>query len=259
MSVHQFDANAEFRAHSGPLHARSDAGVLVRRLHSLYPMRTHEIQAIETMLGSAYSVPSYHVIVQDRQRPSEALVLLEGMACRYRVLDTARRQMTGLVVPGDFCDYSFLSSSPAGHCVMSLGNAVVGRIDLDHLAAIADKLPNIVVAAMRAAAMDAASSREMVISLGARDAIQRLAHLLCELHFRLFTVGMVNPNAQFELPMTQAEIGEALGLSTVHVNRTIQQLRRRKLIAMAQGSVTILDMAGLAATAAFDSTYLQAN
>ena len=112
---------------------------------------------------------------------------------------------------------------------------------------------------MRGAAVDRACARELVVSLGARDAVQRLAHLLCELHFRLSTVGMVTSGVQFELPMTQAEIGEALGLSTVHVNRTIQQLRRRKLVAMGHRTVAILDVAGLAAIAWFDGHYLRAD
>jgi CRP-like cAMP-binding protein len=259
MSLHHISDGLALGQHPGITPGHADSRVFVRRLNSLYPLRAHEIQAAYALLGPAHAVPPYHIILEDRQTSNEALVLLEGMACHYKLLDTGRRQMTGLVVPGDLCDHGFLSSSPPGQCVMSLGPAVVAGIDLDQLSEVADKLPNIVVAAMRGAAVDRACAREMVVSLGARDAVQRLAHLLCELHVRLSTVGVVTSGAHFELPMTQAEIGEALGLSTVHVNRTIQQLRRRKLIAMAQRTVAILDISGLAAVAAFDGRYLRAD
>ena len=139
---------------------------------------------------------------------------------------------------------------------MSLGPAAVGRIDLGQLSALGDKLPNVVLAMMRGASMEQACSRELVISLGARDALQRMAHCLCELYTRLNVVGLVDAG-RFEFALTQAELGEALGLSTVHVNRTIQQLRKQKLISMSQGSVHILDFAGLAGLAGFEGRYLR--
>lgn len=233
--------------------------VFVRRLSSFYPLNPAETKILESLIESAFNVVPHQDILKEQQSPTEALVLLEGLACHYKVLDTARRQMTGFVVPGDFCDFGFLSSSVTRQGVMSLGPALVGRIDLRQLSAVADRMPNILVAAMRAAWVDQASGRELVISLGARDALQRLAHFLCELYHRLRTVGLVNTHAQFDLAMTQSELGEALGLSTVHINRTIQQLRKRKLITMGQGMVTILDVAGLEAIAAFDGRYLRAN
>jgi CRP-like cAMP-binding protein len=238
---------------------RGENDVFVRRLTSLYPLNPQESRILESLVESAFTVAPHQDIVKEQQSAKEALVLLEGLACHYKVLDSARRQMTGFVVPGDFCDFGFLSSSVTRQGVMSLGTALVGRIDLRQLSAVADKMPNILVAAMRAAAVDQASSRELVISLGARDALQRLAHFLCELCYRLRVVGLVSPSSEFDLAMTQAELGEALGLSTVHVNRTIQQLRKRKLISMGQGMVSILDLPGLEAIASFDGRYLRPN
>jgi CRP-like cAMP-binding protein len=255
MSLHHLLAST---ARQHPKTLPVDTTAFVSRICSLYPVNAPEIAAVEKLIVSAYEMHSYDIILQEWQPATEALVLLAGMACHYKIVDSSRRQMTGILVPGDFCDYGFLSSSPTGQCVMSLGRAVVGRIDLDHLSAVAELYPNIIVAVMRAAAVDRATTRELAVSLGARDALQRLAHLLCELRFRLHTVRLVEPHDQFALPVTQAEIGDALGLSTVHVNRTIQQLRRLNLIAMVQGFVAILDMPGLAAIASFDSRYLQA-
>ncbi|MDB5473248.1 MAG: Crp/Fnr family transcriptional regulator [Devosia sp.] len=243
-------------------HARRDQGehdVFVRRLNALYPLQPHESKALETLVDASYAVLPHHDILHEQQPSKEALVLLEGLACHYKVLDSARRQMTGFVLPGDFCDFGFLSSSATRQGVMALGPTLVGRIDLRQLSAVGDKMPNILLAAMRAASVDQACARELVISLGARDALQRLAHFLCEMYHRLRIVGLVGAGAQFELAMTQAELGEALGLSTVHINRTIQQLRKQKLITMSQGLVTILDAAGREAAASFDPRYLRPN
>ncbi len=237
--------------------ADSALNVFIRRLKALYPLQAHELAAFVALVHDISPVPSHSEILKDGVPSREAVVLLEGLACHYRVLDNARRQMTGFVVPGDFCDFGFLSSSPVRQCVMSLGPAVIGKINLEQFSALGDKLPNIVVATMRAASIEQACGRELVISLGARDALQRLAHCLCEMYSRLRIVGLVSQNdARFQLALTQAELGEALGLSTVHVNRTIQQLRKKNLITMAQGEVRILNFPGLAAIAAFDGSYL---
>jgi CRP-like cAMP-binding protein len=143
--------------------------------------------------------------------------------------------------------------------VVGMTATTIGRISLARLSAVAERVPNIVVAALRGAAVDRASARELVVSLGARDALKRLAHLICELHMRLSSVGLVDSDNRFDFAITQAEMGEALGLSTVHVNRTIQQLRRRQLIAMGHGTVQILDLDGLAAIASFDPSYLKSD
>ena len=230
--------------------------VFVRRLSAHYPLQMHEATAVAALVQDVSSLPPYTEILADGKPAKEAIVLLSGMACHYRMLDTARRQMTGFVVPGDFCDFGFLSSSPVRQCVMNLGPAAVGRIDLGQLSALADKLPNVVLAMMRGASMEQACARELVVSLGARDALQRMAHCLCELYSRLKVVGLVDAG-RFEFALTQSELGEALGLSTVHVNRTIQQLRKQKLIIMSQGRVQILDFAGLAGLAGFDGRYLR--
>lgn len=236
---------------------RSWVNVFVRRLRSVLPLHEQEVSAIANLIREPIQLPAYEQVLVDGKAAPYAVVLLSGLACHYRMLDTARRQMTGFVVPGDFCDYGFLSSSPVRQCVMTMGPATIGRIDLKELSSLATRMPNVVLATMRAASADQASGRELVISLGARDALQRLAHLLCELYVRLNVVGLVNPEGQFSLNLTQAEFGEALGLSTVHVNRTIQQLRKPGIITLMHGKVTILDFGRLAEIAGFDPAYLK--
>ncbi len=257
MSIHHLDAFKDVVQPLNGLRNREDVDFFVRRLAALYPLQPHELSAVSGLVESTFTVRAHQIIIDDQHAPSDALVLLQGLACHYRPVESSRRQLTGFILPGDFCDYGFLSSSATGQNVMSLTNGLVGRIKLSRLSATAERFPNVLVAAMRAAALDAASARELVVSLGARDAVQRLAHLLCEMHYRLQTVGLVRADATFEFAVTQSEIGEALGLSTVHVNRTIQQLRRGKLITMGQGTAKILDAPGLAALALFNPSYLK--
>lgn len=243
---------------SNPINQPTDAAsnLFMRRLQSLYPLQPQEAGAATALIGDVTAVPPHQEILRDGMQAKEALVLLGGLACHHKMLDSSRRQMTGFIVPGDFCDLGFLSSSPVQQSVMTLGPALVGKIDLGALSALGARLPNVVVAMMRAASIEQACARELVISLGARDALQRLAYSLCEMYSRLKVVGLVSNDGQFDLALTQAELGEALGLSTVHVNRTIQQLRKLKLITMGQGRVTILDFPALSALAAFDGHYL---
>lgn len=245
---------AKLRAQTANVSNRADA--LVRRLAWLYPHHEEPDETIEALIESTYAVAGHEIFLHESQQPREAWVLLRGLACRTREINTGRRQITGFVLPGDFCDFGFVSSSATTPSIMSIGPSVVGKINLETLAARTEQRPNIMVATMRGAAIERAMVEELVVSLGARDAIQRLAHLLCEICYRLRIVGLVDHDNRFEFPVTQAELGEALGLSTVHVNRTLQLLRRNALIAFQQGSVVILDWAGLAETASFNERYL---
>ena len=103
---------------------------------------------------------------------------------------------------------------------------------------------------------DEGIGREWLVSMGRRDALERVAHFLCEIRFRLEAVGLVN-NDQFAMQFTQAELGDVLGMSCVHVNRTLQQLRRTGLIDSSGGTMSILDILTLETIAGFDPTYLQ--
>lgn len=228
----------------------------VRRMSWLYPQHSESTETVGGLVDSAYAVDSHDRLGEADQPPQEAWVLLSGLACRVREISTGRRQITGFILPGDFCDLGFVSSARTSANVVTLSPSVVGRVSLDALATLTERRPSIMVAIMRAAAIEHAVIEELAVSLGARDASQRLAHLLCEICYRLRMVGLVNEDNCFEFPVTQAEIGEALGLSTVHVNRTLQLLRRNALIAFQQGSVIILDWPGLVETASFNEGYL---
>jgi CRP-like cAMP-binding protein len=120
---------------------------------------------------------------------------------------------------------------------------------------LTDAHPNVANKLWRDTLIDAAIFREWITNVGSREAPSRIAHLLCEIFVKLQAVGLTKGNS-FDFPITQSEIADATGLSTVHVNRSVQKLRRERLIALEKGRCTITDWEGLKRTGMFDASYL---
>ena len=188
--------------------------------------------------------------------PSDHLCLVgSGWACRYRERQN-QRQLVSLVLPGDICDFGFLTGSRQRARFAALSRTTIIQIDPDGLAHLSETHPRILASILANIAIEGAIAEELLVSLGRRTALERVAHLLCELHVRLDRLGLAR-NGQFEFPLTQAEVGEYLGLSTVHVNRTLQVLRHRELIRSSAGRIQILQLEELRAVAGFDPAYLE--
>lgn len=225
------------------------------RLASYVKLSDEELILLARSVSSSRRLsPHSEVLAQGRQSNS-VFVVLRGFACRFKVLSNGRRQITSYLVPGDICDYRFLANRPADQGTTTLSPTTIGAIPLEAMASICERFPHITNALLSASAVDEAIGREWMINLGQRTAVQRTAQVICELYVRLYTVGLTD-RLSFNLPITQSELGEALGLSTVHVNRTLQELRRADLITLKSGVVTILDVDRLASLAMFDPQYL---
>ncbi len=152
-------------------------------------------------------------------------------------------------VAGDFADLHAFTLKQLDHDVMTLSECTVAIVPHDRLQDITERDPCKPVgrAYWFATNVDAAIHREMALSLGQRSALSRMAHLFCELYVRLEVVGRANRDG-FNLPLTQRELSECLGLTVVHANRTLQELRRRKLVEFEKGKLTVLDRRGLEAS-----------
>jgi len=142
------------------------------------------------------------------------------------------------------------------HDLIAITECVIGYVPHERLMELTEKHPRLARIYWLSTNIDAAITREMALSLGQRSAISRMAHLFCELHTRLAIIGRTDGDT-FEFPLTQRELGECLGLTVVHVNRTLQELRRRGLVRAENRHVTITDRRGLEDVAEFDPTYLQ--
>ena len=238
----------------GALFGNDPVERFIHRLSIFEPLETEARDGLRRAILRGPLIAPLQELREDA--PQDVSILLTGWLCHFRLLDNGRRQITSLVVPGDFVDFGFLAQSSAQLQCVSTAPSQLGRIKSRLFAELAETYPSLMRACLRASATQAAIGQERIISLGVRTAAERISFLLCELWHRLSAVGMVGPDDSYELPMTQSELGAALGLSTVHVNRTLQALRRSGGITMRSGKVWILDLRQLTQLSGFDPAYL---
>ncbi|MGI8610670.1 MAG: Crp/Fnr family transcriptional regulator [Sphingomicrobium sp.] len=183
-------------------------------------------------------------------------LLLEGWAYRYKSMVNGGRQIMAYLLPGDLCDVQIFLFEEMDHSIGLLSDALVAKIPAAEMLDLMDRYPRIERALMWATLVDEATLREWLLNVGQRDALQRIAHLFCELCVRLRVVKLVDEDHSFRLPLTQTELADTTGMTTVHVNRSLQRLRQDGLIISRQGRLTILDYKRLAEIAGFNATYL---
>jgi CRP-like cAMP-binding protein len=194
-------------------------------------------------------------IIREGDRPTESILLLEGFAARYNLLRKGKRQITALHIPGDFVDLHSFLVKKMDHAVLAITPCSVGFVPHETLREISENHPHLTRLLGVNLAVDAAIHRHWIVSLGRRSALEHAAHLLCEMFLRLRAVGLTEDDS-FKLPLTQAELGDSLGLSTVHVNRVVQELRAKGLITWRGETLVIDDWKRLQELAEFDPTFL---
>jgi CRP-like cAMP-binding protein len=194
-------------------------------------------------------------IVKEDARPQESSLIISGLAARSKVLAGGGRQFTALHVPGDFVDLHSLLLKKMDHAVLALTPTRVARVAHSTLRQITVDFPHLARLLWLTTLVDGAIHREWILSMGRRQAPARLAHLICELFIRLKAVDKVD-GLSFPLPLTQTQMGDVLGVSSVHMNRILQELRRDGLIKWQGQTVTIKDWERLQSFAEFDAAYL---
>lgn len=230
--------------------------VLIRKLERYAQLSDEEKQALT---GAPSRVEVYRRdqdIVREGDCPPESCIVLEGFACRYKGLAGGTRQILSIHIPGDFCDLHSFYLKVMDHAIGALGPCRVAKVPHDTLKGMLEKYPTLARALSWDVAVDGAIQREWMVSMGRRSAFEQFAHLMCELALRLQSVGLA-PGDTYELPTTQADLGDAFGLSTVHVNRVLQELRAKGLVIWKGKLVTIPDIEALKEAAGFEPTYLQ--
>lgn len=228
---------------------------LLRKLERFETFGRVERDAVAHLCAGAIHHRSDEQIGQAGQ-PGVIPILLSGFAYRFKLLSDGRRQIHGLFLSGDLCRhiYGFLAVQ-GDHGIRTLTPSLVASVPVTTLLGVMDEHPRIARAMWANMVGDDALMREWVVSLGRRTAYERMAHLLCEVFLRLRAVGQADGES-CELPLTQMDLGDLMGLSTVHVNRVLQQLRRDGLIALKGSQLTIRDVAVLSRAADLDPAYL---
>lgn len=222
-----------------------------RGLDTLTSLAATERRALERLAMDGQAVAAHTNLTAEGEIADAAYLLLEGLACRYRLRPNGARQIFALIVPGDLCGPNHDQTQPLDHGLATLAPCRIARIPHKNLAAVEYEHPGIARALYLARRAEEARLREWIMSLGRRSAPEKLAHLLCELHERLSALGGVDADDGFLLPLSQAGIADALGITGVHVNRTFGDLRRMKLVATERRRVRLLDVAKLRAMAEY--------
>ena len=227
----------------------------LKKLRKRTDISAEEERAIRNAVAETRQLPADEIVVRSGQELNSSLMLLEGWMARSKDLPSGERQVTELHVAGDFADLHAYALKRLDHDVVTITDCTVAVVPHERLEDLTHRYPRLGRIYWFSTNVDAAIHRELALSLGQRSAISRMAHLFCELHVRLDLVGRVNGNG-YELPLTQRELSECLGLTVVHANRTLQELRRRRLVELENRRLKILDKAGLEGVAEFDDSYL---
>ena len=236
------------------------ATYLIRKLEQFTKLSSVDKEALEQAAAlKVRQLRPREDIIHEGDKPRQVNLILEGWACRYKVLEDGRRQISAFLVPGDLCDMRMFILKRMDHSIGALTPVTVAEIPADAILEIADTSTRLSRALWWNSLVEEAIAREWTTNLGQREAIERLAHLFCELFLRLRSVGLTDSQSgqhSFELPVTQEQLADATGMSTVHVNRTLQEMREQGLIIWKGKTITIPDLEALQTVALFNPNYL---
>lgn len=236
-------------------HAGVSVNILIKKLSGYGALPEADAAALDRACLAPIELPANRRIIDEGDRPDHVLVMLAGWAIRYKVLKDGSRQILAFLIPGDICDMSASVTREMDHSVGSLTPVTLARIPRKQMEDLLAERPMLTRAFLWAQMVDEAVLRAWLVSLGRRDALERAAHLFCELWARARNVGLAL-NHGIALPITQEELSDALGLTAVHVNRVLQRLRSDGLLDWRKGVLDIPDITRLAAAAGFDANYL---
>jgi CRP-like cAMP-binding protein len=232
-----------------------DYNPMIRKLESIFTLNDDERQALETLPMQISVIRPDQDIVREGDRPSRSCLVLSGFACTYKVTAQGKRQIVSFNLPGDIPDLQSLHLRVLDNSISTISQCRMGFITHEALWDLCKRYPRIASAFWRETLIDASIFREWVMNIGQREAYNRMAHVLCELVTRLRAVGLVEDHS-CNLPITQGEFADALGVTTVHVNRVLQAMRADGLIELNGDRLFVPDWNRLKEVGEFNPTYL---
>jgi len=221
-------------------------------------MDSDDIAVLERSASAIRDLPTRRTLVRAGEPVAESTLLLEGILCRYMDDRAGHRQLVAIHIPGDFVDLHGFPMGRLDHDIATIGPAKVAAWKHGVLEDILAPRPKLQRMLWFSTLLDAAMHREWIFRLGRLGADGRIAHLICELEERLAMVGL-SSGGTYSLPLIQADLAEASGLTNVHVNRVLRSLREQELMLFRDGVVTILNRPRLRALGEFEPGYLYGN
>lgn len=228
---------------------------LAEKLRARDSLSPDEEQVLRDSVADIRDYPAGRVLVRHGTLLTESTLLIDGFICRYKDLANGQRQIQELHIAGDFVDLHGFLLKRLDHNIAALTSVRIGLVPHAELKKITEHHPHLARMLWFSTLLDAAIQRETILSVGRRSALARVGHLLCELTARLEVVGLADRTG-FDLPLTQSDLADATGLTAVHVNRMLKQLRGQEIVTVRQGRVVIHDWDRLVEESEFSTEYL---
>jgi CRP-like cAMP-binding protein len=229
--------------------------VIIRKLSEHSRLEPADEAALRSLAVRIRDVLPDEDLVREGDEPESLALVINGLLARYHVRSDGKRQYLSFHMSGDLPDAQVLYLKRMDHAICALGKARVGLLAREDMLALLQRRPSIAVAVWRGTLIDAAIFRAAISNLGARPARTRMAHLFCELYYRARSAGIAKPGS-CHLPLHQGQLGDALAMSLVTVNRTLQALRRTGAMQFRNNNMTVHDWTRLTEIAHFDPGYL---
>lgn len=237
------------------MQSTSTLAPLVRRLSLHSHLEPDDEAAVLALPHVERKLEAGRYIVREGDEPTHSCMVVSGFAIRHKIVGGGGRQIVNVHVSGDMVDLQNSLLAISDHNVQALSQMTAAFIPRESLVELAFNRPVVGKGLWIETLIEGSIAREWIANVGRRDALARVAHLLCEFAYRLDAVG-IGPECNYELPMTQEQLADALGLTSVHVNRTLQNLDKTGLTQRSRRSVVITDLKKLADLGDFNSTYL---
>lgn len=228
---------------------------LLQRLAWATPLSDEEKRYLVGLSSDVRSFQPRDEIVSADEPVKFSTVLLEGLACREKVLASGQRQITAFHLSGDFCDLHTYMLKTIPDSVKAITACKVAIVSRGRLDAITSASPRIARLLWKSTLIDAAIYRRWLVCIGRQSALSRLCHLFCEFYFRLKVIGLTD-ELSCPFPVTQIDLSDAMGLSLVHTNKTCARIKKMNLASIVNRTLTIHDWTRLHEAAEFDPRYL---
>lgn len=227
----------------------------VEKLNGVSPLSEDAIAALGKATAAPRNYGAKHDLIREGDRPGPVFVVLEGWVCRNKILPNGKRQILAYLMPGDNCDLHVGLLAEMDHNIQTITPALVATVDRVVMDAMFERHPTIAKAMYLSQLIDEGTMRAWITSMGRRASIERVAHLMCELYVRARGIGR-GSDTTVSLPLSQAILADSLGMTPVHLNRVIKELRAVGAMTLTNGNLVIEDPARLVRIAGFDENYL---
>ena len=227
----------------------------VEKLRGFAALSDTEVALLTDVCRHGRKYPAGQDLIREGDTPGFVFVVLEGWAMRYKILPDGTRQIISFLMPGDFCDMHVAVLTEMDHSIGTLTPATIVTLSPEQIGNLTASGPNLYKAFWWTQLVDEGVLRATIVSMGRRSSLERVAHLLCELSLRMRNIGLASTD-HHEMPFSQVVLADAVGLTPVHVNRVVSELRRRGALETAPATLIIASLSRMAEIAGFDANYL---